>query len=107
MMAFAGSCTPLGYLFLPATFAPVPLAQKVKRLCKANPEKNREMYAKSERVSWVPSAVLKRTIFRPFNVLFVEPILLLATVYLSVAYGVIYVSASHRPSRIVVLRYDF
>jgi len=47
-------------------------------------------------------APLLSAIFRPFKMLFVEPILLLATVYLSVAYGVIYASASHHPSRIVV-----
>jgi hypothetical protein len=96
MMIFAGSCTLLGFFFLPETFAPVLLAQKAKRLRKADPEMNKEIYAESERVSWAPSAVLERTIFRPFKMLLVEPILLLSTIYLSVAYGVIYASTSHR-----------
>jgi DHA1 family multidrug resistance protein-like MFS transporter len=94
MMIIAGSCTLLGLFFLPETFAPVLLTRKAKRLRKANPEKNKELYAESERVSWSPSAVLERTLFRPFKMLFVEPILLLSTIYLSVAYGVIYASAS-------------
>jgi len=40
MMIFAGSCTLLGFLFLPETFAPVLLTRKAKLLRKANPEKN-------------------------------------------------------------------
>jgi DHA1 family multidrug resistance protein-like MFS transporter len=95
MMILAGSCTFLGFFFLPETFAPVLLSRKAKRLRKANPEKNKDRYAESERVSWAPRAVLERTLFRPFKMLFVEPILLLATIYLSVAYGVIYASESH------------
>ena len=93
MMIFAGSCTLLCLFFLPETFAPVLLARKAKRLRKADPEKHKDLYAESERVSWAPRAVLERTIFRPFKMLLVEPILLLSTIYLSVAYGVIYASA--------------
>lgn len=89
---FAGSCTLLGLFFLPETFAPVLLTRKAKRLRRANPEKNKDLYTESERVSWAPRAVLERTIFRPFKMLLVEPILLLATIYLSVTYGVIYAS---------------
>ena len=102
MMIFAGSCTFLGFLFLPETFAPVLLARKAKRLRQANPAKNIERFAESERVSWAPSAVLERTIFRPFKMLLVEPILLLSTIYLSVAYGVIYASVSHHLCAAVV-----
>ncbi|KAI0248053.1 MFS polyamine transporter [Lactifluus subvellereus] len=90
MMIFAGSCTLLCLFFLPETFAPVLLARKAKRIRKADPEKHKDLYAESERVSWAPRAVLERTIFRPFKMLLVEPILLLSTIYLSVAYGVIY-----------------
>jgi MFS transporter, DHA1 family, multidrug resistance protein len=96
-MMFAGFCTVLAIFFIPETFAPVLLAQKARRLRKANPEKNKDLYAESERVSWAPMAVLERTIFRPFKMLFVEPILLLATIYLSVAYGVIYASTYSLP----------
>ena len=91
-MMSAGSCTLLGLFILPETFAPVLLSRKAKRLRRVNPEKNKDLYAESERVSWAPRAVLERTIFRPFKMLLVEPILLLATIYLSVVYGVIYAS---------------
>ena len=100
MMIFAGSCTLLGFFFLPETYAPVLLARKAKRLRKADPEKNKDLYAESERVSWAPKAVLERTIFRPFKMLLVEPILLLATIYLSVVYGVIYASTFSFPLQI-------
>lgn len=96
-MIFAGSCTLLGLVILPETFAPVLLTRKAKRLRKADPEKNKDLYTESERVSWAPRAVLERTIFRPFKMLLVEPILLLATIYLSVAYGVIYASTFSLP----------
>jgi DHA1 family multidrug resistance protein-like MFS transporter len=95
MMISAGSCTLLCLFFLPETFAPVLLVQRAKRLRKANPMKNKDLYAEGERLSWAPKAVLERTIFRPFKILLVEPILLLSTMYLSVAYGVIYASTFH------------
>jgi hypothetical protein len=63
-MMSAGSCTLLGLFFLPETFAPVLLTRKAKRLRRANPEKNKDLYAESERVSWAARAVLERTIFR-------------------------------------------
>jgi hypothetical protein len=100
MMIFAGSCTVLGLFFLPETFAPVLLARKAKRLRRADPEKNKDLYSESERVSWAPKAVLERTIFRPFKMLLVEPILLLSTIYLSVVYGVIYASTFSFPFQI-------
>ncbi|KAI0277572.1 hypothetical protein BGY98DRAFT_1097344 [Russula aff. rugulosa BPL654] len=43
-------------------------------LTQGNPEKNKDLYTESERVSWAPRAVLERTIFRPFKMLLVEPI---------------------------------
>jgi DHA1 family multidrug resistance protein-like MFS transporter len=96
-MIFAGFCTLLGFFFLPETFAPVLLTRKAKRLRRAIPEKNKDLYTESERVSWTPRAVLERTIFRPFKMLLVEPILFLATIYLSLALGVIFASTFSWP----------
>jgi len=89
MMFFAGFCTLLA-AFIPETYAPVLLAQKAKRLRAADPVAHKDIYAESERVSWTINAVLERTIFRPFKMLLVEPILLLTTIYVSLAYGVVY-----------------
>lgn len=89
MMLFAGSCTLLAF-FVPETFAPVLLAQKAKRLRAKDPVNNKDLYGESERVTWTLNAILQRTVFRPFKMLLVEPILLLATIYVSLAYGVMY-----------------
>ncbi|KAH8999675.1 MFS general substrate transporter [Lactarius hatsudake] len=89
IIIFAGVCILLS-LFVPETSAPVLLAQKANRLRAADPVKNKDIYAESERVSWTLNAVLERTIFRPFKMLLVEPILLLTTIYAALAYGVMY-----------------
>jgi hypothetical protein len=93
MMFFAGACTLLVF-FVPETYAPVLLAQKAKRLRAKDPVNNKDLYAESERVDWTLNAILQRTIFRPFKMLLVEPILLLTTIYVSLAYGVMYASMS-------------
>ncbi|KAI9434586.1 MFS polyamine transporter [Lactarius indigo] len=85
----AGLCILLSF-FVPETYAPVLLARKARRLRAADPVKNKDIYAESERVSWTFKAVLERTIFRPFKMLLVEPILLLTTIYVALAYGVMY-----------------
>ncbi|KAI0295170.1 MFS polyamine transporter [Multifurca ochricompacta] len=84
MMIFAGFCTALGAVFIPETYAPA------RRLRALDPEKNKNLYAEGEKIDWAPRAFLDRTILRPIRMLFVEPILLLITVYISLVYGVIY-----------------
>jgi DHA1 family multidrug resistance protein-like MFS transporter len=91
MSIFAGSCTLLSVV-VPETYAPVLLAQKAKRLRTADPVKNKHIYAESDRVSWSFFAILERTIFRPFKMQLVEPILLLTTIYISLAHGVMFAS---------------
>ncbi len=91
LMISAGSCRLLCLLFLPETFAPVLLTQKAKNLHWADPLRNKDVYAESERVSWTPNDILQRTVFCPFKVL--GSILLLSTVYLSVVYCLVYGSA--------------
>ncbi|KAH9020802.1 MFS general substrate transporter [Lactarius pseudohatsudake] len=89
IIIFAGACILLSF-FVPETYAPVLLARKANHLRAADPVKNKDIYAESERVSWALNAVLERTIFRPFKMLLVEPILLLTTIYVALAYGVMY-----------------
>lgn len=48
------------------------------------------VYAPLERVDKSFRGVLERTVFRPFKMLLTEPILILVTLYLSVAYGMLY-----------------
>jgi len=67
-MILAGSCTLLALFSLPETFAFVLLTRKARRLRRVDPEKNKDLYTESERVSWAP------------------------TIYLSLVYGLIFSS---------------
>lgn len=90
MMIFAGVCTLIAVLFLPETFAPVLLQWKARRLRKANPESSSQLYAEHEHSDWSLSGILSRTLLRPIEMLFREPILFLVTIYLSLVYGILY-----------------
>ncbi|KAJ7347886.1 MFS polyamine transporter [Mycena albidolilacea] len=90
MMMFAGTCTAIMILTLPETYAPVILLKKVKALRKSDPSGNKHLFAAHEKQDWSFSGVLNRTLFRPFQMLAAEPILVLVTIYLSVIYGVLY-----------------
>jgi len=88
-MIFAGTCMPTLF-FLPETYAPVLLTEKAKRLRAADPVGNKDLYAEAEREDWSLNGVLHRTIYRPFEMLVLEPILVLLTVYMSLVYGLLY-----------------
>ena len=88
MFIFAGACTALMLVALPETYAPVILAKKAHRLRKAEPERYANLYAEHDRQDWSLAGVIRRTLFRPFQMLFIEPILALVTLYLSLVYGV-------------------
>ncbi|KAF8154437.1 MFS polyamine transporter [Crassisporium funariophilum] len=90
MMIFAGVCTLIMIPLIPETYAPVILAKKVKRIRKEDPVGSKDMYAEHEKQDWSPKGIVKRTLFRPFHMLFLEPILVLITVYLSIVYGLLY-----------------
>ena len=51
---------------------------------------NANLYAEHEKQDWSPYGVLNRTLFRPFQMLALEPILLLMTIYSSIVYGLLY-----------------
>jgi len=90
MMIFAGFCTFIAVIFVPETYAPVILQKKARRLRKVDPVGNADLYAEHERADWSFKGVIHRTIYRPFKMMMVEPILILVTLYLSVVYGVLY-----------------
>jgi DHA1 family multidrug resistance protein-like MFS transporter len=53
----------------------------------------KNIYAESEHIDWTLPTLFERTIQRPFEMLLVEPILLLITIYISLVYGVLYCRA--------------
>ncbi|KAJ7881362.1 major facilitator superfamily domain-containing protein [Mycena olivaceomarginata] len=84
MMMFGGVCTVIMILTLPETYAPVILLKK------ADPVGNKGIFAAAEKQDWSLQGVIKRTLYRPFEMLASEPILVLITAYLSLIYGVLY-----------------
>ena len=94
MMIFTGVCTAMMIPTLPETYAPVILLKRAQRLCKQEPLKYKDLYAEHEKQDWSIRGIIKRTLFRPFEMLFKEPILFLVTVYLSIVYGLLYARGS-------------
>lgn len=116
MMIFSGIMAVLTILCVPETYAPVILYKKVglrhpppvfvfsltnqtppqvKALRKADPVENEHhLFAAYEKQDWSIGGVINRTLFRPFHILFVELVLFLITIYISVVYGVLYARAS-------------
>ncbi|KAJ7920245.1 MFS polyamine transporter [Mycena leptocephala] len=90
MMIFAGTCTFIMVLTLLETYAPVLLLKKVKAKRQADPVGAQYLFAAHEKQDWSLRGIVKRTLFRPFQMLAGEPILVLVTVYLSLVYGVMY-----------------
>lgn len=90
MMIFAGVCTAIMIILLPETYAPVILLKKTKNLRKEDPVGSKGLYAEHEKQDWSTMGVIRRTLFRPFHMLALEPILVLVTIYLSIVYGLLY-----------------
>ncbi|KAF8637055.1 hypothetical protein AX16_010910 [Volvariella volvacea WC 439] len=106
MMAFAGACTIATAIFLPETYGPIILANKAKRLriLADNEKQASQIYAEHERRDWSLSGIVHQTLYRPFQMLALEPILVLVTVYLSLVYGLIYALFPALPVVFVVRR---
>ena len=90
MTIFAGACTIVAIITLPETYAPVLLVKRAQKMRKEDPVGCKDLYAQHEKQDWSVMGVLDRTLFRPFKMLSVEPILVLVTVYLSIVYGLLY-----------------
>ncbi|KAF8629483.1 hypothetical protein AX15_003416 [Amanita polypyramis BW_CC] len=104
MMIFAGVCTIIMILLIPETYAPVLLSRKAKRLRKADPVASVNIYAEHDRQDWSFYGIIKRTLFRPFHMLAMEPILVLVTIYISIVYGLLYALFEAFPIIFIVRR---
>jgi len=78
------------YFFVPETYEPVLLQWKARELQKADPVRNKDVYAEHERGDWSLKGVMRRTVLRPVNMVLKERILVLVTIYLSFVYGILY-----------------
>ncbi|KAJ5631144.1 MFS general substrate transporter [Penicillium longicatenatum] len=76
-------------LFLPETYGPVLLRERAKTLSKLTGKVYRTQRDVEQHA--VPTATrIKTTLFRPFILLFGEPIVLLLSVYIAIIYGTLY-----------------
>ncbi|KAJ6038478.1 uncharacterized protein N7446_005283 [Penicillium canescens] len=85
--AFAFST--IGFLTIPETFKVTLLSQHAK--CQRTKTKNWAFHAKAEESVISTRDIEFRYLFRPFQMLFQEPILLLVTLYVGIIYGFLYI----------------
>ncbi|KIM80267.1 hypothetical protein PILCRDRAFT_73402 [Piloderma croceum F 1598] len=90
IMIYAALCTILTVLIFPETYEPLLLQQKAQGLRRMDPAATKKIYAEHERHDWSIKGILRRTLYRPFSLLAMEPILVLITIFLSLEYGVLY-----------------
>ncbi|KAJ3714894.1 major facilitator superfamily domain-containing protein [Lentinula guzmanii] len=92
MFIFAGASTFIMILLLPESCAMVLLSKKAKRLRKQaeTPEIAKTIYTEHERKEIKMGEVIRLTLYRPFQMLAEEPILVLVTAYMSIVYGLLY-----------------
>jgi len=85
---FAGVCCILIVLTLPETYAPVLLARKAEKMRKETGDDR--FYAQTEKIKLTAWERAESILGRPFKILFLEPMLMAITLYLSFVYGCIY-----------------
>ncbi|GAA99569.1 uncharacterized protein L969DRAFT_94024 [Mixia osmundae IAM 14324] len=89
LFAFAGAVTLLLFFGLPETFAMILLQKRAKKR-RANGEP--EAWCDLENADWSVKSVLRKNLLKPFEILGLEPILQVITVYTSFVYWLIYSS---------------
>ncbi|KAF2144207.1 uncharacterized protein K452DRAFT_223480 [Aplosporella prunicola CBS 121167] len=78
----------IGFLFIPETFAPVLLQRRARKL--RFETGNWALHSKKDETPVDMRSIVRKYLLRPFIMIFLEPILLLITLYMSVVYGVLY-----------------
>ncbi|QDS74818.1 hypothetical protein FKW77_002408 [Venturia effusa] len=78
----------LGLFTVPETFAPVLLSRKAKRM--RYKTLNWALHARSDEQQVKAMDLVTKFLFKPFKMLFLDPILLLITLYMSLIYGCLY-----------------
>lgn len=87
--AFGGFMWLTVIMFLPETYAPFLLRERAKRLSKISGKVYR-FQRDIEQAEVSTSTKIKTIIFRPFVLLFCEPIVLLLSIYIAIIYGTLY-----------------
>ncbi|KAF9648346.1 MFS general substrate transporter [Thelephora ganbajun] len=103
-MIYSGVCLLLLYFVIPETYGPVLLQWKARGLRKADPVRNKDVFAEHERGDWSLRGIIRRTLLRPVEMVLNEKILVFVTIYLSFVYGVLYSLFETLPIIFVVKR---
>jgi MFS family permease len=81
---FAGVCFFLTVFAIPETYAPVLLVKKAKALRKETGDKRFTAALERQNIHW--RAQLRAVLGRPFKIMFLEPLLMVLTFYMSVRF---------------------
>ena len=93
MAIFTGVVWIVGAIFIPETYPPVLLRQRALRLTKETGKVYRSQ-VDADQGKVTPAHAFKTSLSRPWILLFLEPIVLLLSVYMAIVYGTLYVSAN-------------
>lgn len=85
----------IAYLFVPETYAPVLLSRRATKI--RFETKNWAIHAVHDEQQFDAKTIVTKYISRPFSMLICEPILLLVTIYMSIVYGILYLSFTAFP----------
>ena len=89
MGILAGACWILGMCLVPETYAPLLLKKRAQALSNKTGKvyvSEFEQQGKAESAS----AILKKALLRPWQLLLVEPIVLILSIYTAIVYGTLY-----------------
>lgn len=86
----------LGVIFVPETYGPVLLIRKANHLSKVDGKVYISVLEKSQGKKKL-SEVFKRALVRPWVLLFLEPIVLVASLYMAIIYGTVYLFMAAMP----------
>ncbi|KAA8645033.1 uncharacterized protein ATNIH1004_009244 [Aspergillus tanneri] len=79
------------FFFLPETFSPNILYRRARRIRKITGNSNYMCEAEIELQAVRPQDVLFESLIRPFELCFLEPIIFLMNLYISLIYGILYI----------------
>lgn len=91
-----GTIAILGVIFIPETYGPVLLIRRANKLTKADGKHYISVLEKSQGKK-KPSEVFARALIRPWVLLFLEPIVLVASLYMAIIYGTVYMFMGAMP----------
>jgi MFS family permease len=86
----------LGVVFVPETYGPVLLARKVNNLIKQDGKRYISVLEKNQGKK-LPSEVFQKALVRPWVFLFLEPIVLVASTYMAIIFGTVYMFMGAMP----------